>query len=76
VERGPAARCHRVIGEASARADLPAERFQLIHAVYERIVVAGAEFVNARLTPAPTGTGWHSHCQMWFERARQVLDAR
>ena len=33
-------------------ADLPAERADLVHAVYERIVVAGPTFISARLTPA------------------------
>lgn len=30
---------------------MPAERTDLIHAVHERIVVAGPTFVSARLTP-------------------------
>jgi hypothetical protein len=42
----------RAFGEAIKKADLPAERADLIHAVYERIVVAGPTFVSARLTPA------------------------
>jgi hypothetical protein len=42
----------RTIGAAIAGADLPAERSDLVHAVYERITVAGPEFVSARLTPA------------------------
>ena len=37
-------------GEAIRRSDLAEERADLIHAVYERIV-AGPEFVSARLTP-------------------------
>ena len=40
----------RSIGNAIQHADLPAERADLIHAVYERIVVAGPTFVSARLT--------------------------
>jgi hypothetical protein len=40
------------IGEAVQNADLPAERADLIHAVYDRIIVAGPTFVSARLTPA------------------------
>ena len=42
----------RSIGDAIAFADVSAERADLIHAVYERIVVAGPTFVSARLTPA------------------------
>jgi DNA invertase Pin-like site-specific DNA recombinase len=47
-----AVRWLRSIGEAIKIADLPAERADLVHAVYERIVVAGPTFVYARLTPA------------------------
>jgi len=42
----------RAIGQAIRRADLPAQRSDLIHAVYEGIVVAGPDFISARLTPA------------------------
>jgi DNA invertase Pin-like site-specific DNA recombinase len=42
----------RAIGNAILLADLPAEQSDVIHAVYERIVVAGPTFVSARLTPA------------------------
>ncbi len=42
----------RAFGRAIEHADLPAERADLIHAVYERIVVAGPRIVSARLTPA------------------------
>ena len=42
----------RAIGDAIRLADLPAERSDLVHAVYERIVVAGPTFVAARLTPS------------------------
>jgi DNA invertase Pin-like site-specific DNA recombinase len=42
----------RAFGDAIRDADIPAERADLIHAVYERIVVAGPTFVSARLTPA------------------------
>jgi Resolvase, N terminal domain len=42
----------RAIGEAIQRADLPQERADVVHAVYERITVAGPDFVSVRLTPA------------------------
>ena len=47
----------RVIGETMERADLPAERADLVHAIYERIIVAGPRFVSARLTPAANDHG-------------------
>jgi Phage integrase, N-terminal SAM-like domain len=33
------------------------ERSELLHAIYERIVIAGREFVSARLTPAAYANG-------------------
>jgi len=47
----------RSIGQAVLHADLPAQRADLIRAVYERIVVAGLTFVGARLTPAASQHG-------------------
>jgi DNA invertase Pin-like site-specific DNA recombinase len=45
------------IGEACASAELPQERADLLHAIYERIVVAGRRFVSVRLTPAAYAHG-------------------
>ena len=42
----------RAIGDAVRVADLPAERSDLVHEVYERIVMAGPTIASARLTPA------------------------
>ena len=42
----------RTFARAIVAADLPDERADLVHAIYERIVVAGPRFVSARLTPA------------------------
>ncbi len=42
----------RALGETCQRADVPQEKADLLHAIYERIVIAGASFVSARLTPA------------------------
>jgi DNA invertase Pin-like site-specific DNA recombinase len=42
----------RAFAKAIVAADLPKERADLVHAIYERIVVAGPTFVSARLTPA------------------------
>ena len=42
----------RAFARAVVAADLPDERADLVHAICERIVVAGPRFVSARLTPA------------------------
>jgi hypothetical protein len=42
----------RAFGEAIQHANVPAERADLLHAVYDRIIVAGPTFVTARLTSA------------------------
>jgi hypothetical protein len=34
------------------QADVPEAKADLLHAIYERIIVAGRSFVSARLTPA------------------------
>ena len=41
----------------SRRADHPAERAELVHAIYERIIVAGPRFVSVRLTAAAHAHG-------------------
>ncbi len=52
VEADRAVAWLRSIGDAIRLADCPSEKADLVHAVYERITVAGSEFVSARLTPA------------------------
>ena len=47
----------RAIGEAIRRADLPVEQAEIVHAIYDRIVVAGPRFVSARLTPSANEHG-------------------
>jgi hypothetical protein len=42
----------RALGETWETADVAEEKDDLLHAIYERIVVAGRSFVSARLTPA------------------------
>ena len=42
----------RALGETWQQANVPAAKAELVHAVYERIVVAGRRIVSARLTPA------------------------
>jgi hypothetical protein len=41
----------RALAETWEKADVPQARSELLHAIYERIVIAGREFVSARLTP-------------------------
>ncbi len=47
----------RAIGQAILIADLPDERADLVHAIYERITVAGPTIISARLTPAANAHG-------------------
>ena len=50
---------HDLDGSAfGAHADVPEAKADLIHAVYEKVVVAGRDFVSARLTPAAYQHGW------------------
>jgi hypothetical protein len=42
----------RAFGETLQSADAPEAKADLIHAIYERIVAAGPEFIKAYLTPA------------------------
>jgi hypothetical protein len=42
----------RALGESFQVADVPEEREELMHAIYERITVAGPEIVGVRLTQA------------------------
>jgi truncated hemoglobin YjbI len=45
------------LGETLQSADVPEAKADLIHAIYERIVVVGPEFVRACLTPAAYAHG-------------------
>jgi hypothetical protein len=42
----------RAFAESWREADVSEAKADLVHAIYERIVVAGRDFVSARLTPA------------------------
>ena len=42
----------RVFAESWRDADVPEAKADLVHAIYEKVVVAGRDFVSARLTPA------------------------
>ena len=47
----------RVLAETWASADVPEAKAELLHAIYERIVVAGRRIVSVRLTPAAYANG-------------------
>ena len=47
----------RALGESLQTADVPKERADLMHAIYERITVAGPEIVGVRLTGAAYAHG-------------------
>ena len=47
----------RVLADTLVNADVPEARADLLHAIYERIVVAGRTIVAARLTPAAYSNG-------------------
>ena len=47
----------RALAATWQQADVPEARSELLHAIYERIVVAGREFVSARLAPAAYAHG-------------------
>ena len=47
----------RALGESVQIADVPKEKADLMHAIYERITVAGPEIVGVRLTAAAYAHG-------------------
>jgi hypothetical protein len=47
----------RALGDTLHSADVPEAKSDLIHAIYERIVVAGPHFIRAYLTPTATAHG-------------------
>ena len=47
----------RVLADTWVNADVPEARADLLHAIYERIVVVGRTIVGARLTPAAYSNG-------------------
>ena len=67
----------RALSETWQQADVPQARSELVHAIYERIVIAGRDFVSARLAPAAKTQVRHTLCQGGCEwRARQDSDTR
>jgi truncated hemoglobin YjbI len=53
----------RALSETWQQADVPQARSELLHAIYERIVIAGREFVSARFTPEATPAPWQQLCR-------------
>ena len=47
----------QALAETWQQADVPEAKAELLHAIYERIVVAGRQIVSARLTPSAYGHG-------------------
>jgi hypothetical protein len=47
----------RVLADTWVNADVPEARADLLHAIYDRIVVMGRSIVAARLTPAACSNG-------------------
>ena len=48
----------RAVPAMSRAAKVPAERADLLHAIYERILVAGRRIVSVRLTPSAYAPGF------------------
>ena len=64
------------LAETWHRTDLPEEQSDVIHAVYERIVIEGPRFVSLASHRPPTGMDWRSRCPMLLWRARQDSNLR
>jgi hypothetical protein len=52
----------RVLSETWHAADVQAEKAELLHAIYDRIVVAGKRSSPPGSHPRPRPTEWRSHC--------------
>ena len=57
IGAGRAVEWLRAVAETWAVADVPGAKAELLHAIYERIVVAGRRIVSVRLTPAAYAHG-------------------
>ena len=67
----------RALSSTWTEADVPEAKAEVLHAIYERIVVTGRTIVSIRLTPSRMRTDWRSRCPRRLHwRARQVLGAR
>jgi hypothetical protein len=59
------------LAESVQQADVPKERADLMHAIYERIVVAGPDIVGVRLTLATYEIPIEGRDE-WLAAARRV----
>ena len=66
----------RILTETWATADVSEAKADLLHAIYERIVVVGRRFVAARLTPAAYANGLALALPQVVWRARRDLNPR
>ncbi|MEX1172865.1 MAG: hypothetical protein WEG56_09665 [Chloroflexota bacterium] len=62
--------------ESWTRADVPEAKADLLHAIYEEIVVTGRRIMSIRLTPSAYAHGLALALPEAVWRARQVLDAQ
>jgi hypothetical protein len=47
----------RALGQSLTHADVPEEKADLVHAIHDRVVVAGRRIESVRLTPAANAHG-------------------
>ena len=67
----------RALSATWTAADVPDAKADLLHAIYDQIVVTGRRIVSLRVTPSAYPTAWRLRCPprlLW--RARQVSGAR
>jgi hypothetical protein len=65
----------RALGESLQAPEKPKEKADVLHAIYDRITVAGPEIVGVRLTQAATRTAWRWRCPKRLNwRARQGVE--
>ena len=65
----------QVLADTWVKADVPEARADLLHAIYDRIVVVGRSIVSARLHRLPIRTAWPSLCLRLSWRARRDPNA-
>jgi hypothetical protein len=67
----------RALGESLHAPEKSKEKADVLHAIYDRITVAGPEIVGVRLTRRPTRTDWRWRCPKRLNwRARQDSNLR
>ena len=66
----------RALAESIQQADVPKERAELMHAIYDRVTVAGPEIVGVRLTQAAYAHGLALALPEKVVMARPTRDGR